>query len=102
MDCVTDTNCTVVTGEYNVLTEDVTVSGNTYTLGSVFSDERLTELGIPSNKTVKKQYVTKFTVSIEPLYSVSINFYKHYVLENYTFNGVGDNTTPIQVVFREE
>ena len=102
MDCVTDSNCTVVTGEYNVLTEDVTVGGNTYTLGSVFSDARLAELNIPSNKTNRKTYVTKFTVKIEPLYSVSINFYKHYVLENYTYNGVGENATPIQVVFRTD
>lgn len=102
MDCVTDNNCTVVTGDYNVLNEDVTVDGNTYTLGSVFSDERLSELNIPSNKTSKKTYVTKFTVKIEPLYSVSINFYKHYILEDYTYNGVGENNTPIQVVFRTD
>ena len=102
MDCVTDNNCTVVTGDYNVLNEDVTVDGNTYTLGSVFSDARLSELNIPSNKTSKKTYVTKFTVKIEPLYSVSINFYKHYILEDYTYNGVGDNNTPIQVVFRTD
>jgi len=101
-ECLNDTNCTVETGEYNVLIEDVTVGENKYLLGSVYTDDKLSELNIPINKTMKKVYVKKFTVMIEPLYSVSINFYKHFVLNNYTYNGVGVNTTPIQVVFRTE
>ena len=98
-ECVNDTNCTVETDTYNVLKEDIQVGGERYLLGSVFTDARMNELGIPANKTSRETYVKKFTVKIEPLYSVSINFYKHYVLENYTYNGVGTNNTPIQVEF---
>ena len=82
-----------------MLKEDIQVGGERYLLGSVFTDARMNELGIPANKTSRETYVKKFTVKIEPLYSVSINFYKHYVLENYTYNGVGTNNTPIQVEF---
>ena len=102
MECVNDSNCTVETEEFNVLKEDITVNGNQYLLGDLFTDDELTSLNIPVAKTSKETYVKKFTVSIEPLYSVSVNFYKHYELENYTYNGVGDNNGPIQVVFRDE
>ena len=102
MDCVNDPTCTVETEQYNVLKEDMTISGNQYLLGDLFTDAELTELGIPAGKTSKETYVKKFTVKIEPLYSVSVNFYKHYELDNYSYNGVGDNNGPIQVVFRDE
>ena len=102
LECVSDPTCTVETQEYNVLTEDVTVGDNKYLLGDLYTDAQLAEHNIPVAKTKRGTYVKKFTVKIEPLYSVSINFYKHYSQANYSYNGVGDNTTPIQATFRTE
>ena len=102
LECVNDSTCTVESEEYNVLNDDITVDGNKYLLGDLFTDAELTELNIPVAKTKKATYVKKFTVKIDPLYSVSVNFYKHYSLDNYSYNGVGENTTPIQATFRTE
>ena len=102
LQCVNDATCVVESQEYNVLNEDITVNGNRYLMGDLFTDDEMTSLNIPSDKTKRATYVKKFTVNIEPLYSVSVNFYKHYELDNYTYNGVGENTGPIQAVFRTE
>lgn len=100
--CLADTDCNVTTENYNVLNKAVTKNGVTYDIGSVFSSARTAELGFSSSDYETHPYVTSFYVEIEPLYSISINFYKHYVLENYAYNGLGNNTTPIQVEFIDE
>ena len=99
LDCVNSPTCTVRTDNYNVLNKPVTIGGVTYDVGSVFTSARTTEIGFNSADYDTYTYVNQFTVEIEPLYSVSINFYKHYVLRNYSYNGMGTNNTPIQVEF---
>ncbi len=100
LECLNDSSCTVLYGQYYKLNEDVTVGGVTYTKDSVYSAEDLTNYHINTNKCTLYDYVKGFSVNIEPLYSVSITFYKDDVHANYTYNGVGDDSAlPIHVEF---
>lgn len=100
LDCVKNTNCTVKSAQYYKLNEDVTVGGRTYKKDSLFTAAELSSNHINANKCSLYDYVTGFSVSIEPLYSVSVNFYKDDVHANYSYNGLGDDSSlPIHVEF---
>jgi hypothetical protein len=100
LDCLNDSSCNVIYGDYYKLNENVTVGGTTYKKESVFTAEDLSTYGIDTNKCTLYNYVKGFSVDIEPLYSVSITFYKDDVRANYTYNGLGDDSSlPIHVEF---
>ena len=100
LDCLNNSSCNVIYGDYYKLNEDVTVGDITYKKESVFTAEDLSTYGINTNKCSLYNYVKGFSVNIEPLYSVSITFYKDDVRANYTYNGLGDDSSlPIHVEF---
>jgi hypothetical protein len=100
LECVQSDSCTVTTAQYYKLNEDVKVGATTYKKDALFTPTEISSLGISTSKCSLYDYVTGFSVNIEPLYSVSINFYKDQVHDNYSYNGVGnDDNLPIHVEF---